>query len=211
MKLQDSLSLHLFNTFGITNLILIDFCMTRTIPFFILLTGLCFTTAVKAQSNAKEKQQYNSYYTNSNVDSMASYPGGQDSLFDSFEKGIFVSTSLYKEIGEENKVSVLSFIVDSYGNINTVEIAQTSCFNCSYIERELIRILKEHAPWKPAYKDGQPVTSRIYLPVHYAVREGQFMVVNNGPETVVGKSNKTGPLKLLIVVAAIIVFIVVTR
>lgn len=92
------------------------------------------------------------------VDEVAEYPGGMKALHKFIAENIDLST-----INGSSKIS-LRFVVDTHGNISSVEVTRNS-ENCKSCEKAAIAVVKAMPQWKPGKVNGEPVKSYYRLPI----------------------------------------------
>ena len=99
------------------------------------------------------------------LEEMPKFPGGDIELMKFFSQNL-VYPEIAKRAGVEGKV-ILSFIVDKNGNITDVKIAKSIGAGC---DEEAMRVLKTMPHWIPGKQNGNPVLTRINLPVVFKLR-----------------------------------------
>jgi len=75
------------------------------------------------------------------------------------------------------------------------------------VEKEIARIFDKMPSWQPAYKDGKPVTIRVYMPIHYMMYNRMFIITNKEEEVLVKNNKNTLNIKLTIMAAALTFFL----
>ena len=96
---------------------------------------------------------------------MPKFPGGDSELLTFFSENL-VYPEIAKRAGVEGKV-ILSFIVDKNGNIIDVEVAKSIGAGC---DEEAMRVLNIMPRWIPGKQNGNPVLTRIKIPVVFKLR-----------------------------------------
>jgi protein TonB len=99
------------------------------------------------------------------AEEMPKFPGGDSELMKFFSQNL-VYPEIAKRAGIEGKV-ILSFIVDKNGNIVDVKVAKSIGAGC---DEEAIRVLKIMSRWIPGKQNGNPVVTRMNLPVVFKLR-----------------------------------------
>jgi protein TonB len=99
------------------------------------------------------------------LEEMPKYPGGDIELMKFFSENL-VYPEIAKRAGVEGRV-ILSFIVDKNGNIIDVEVAKSIGAGC---DEEAMRVLKIMPHWIPGKQNGNPVLTRINIPVVFKLR-----------------------------------------
>ena len=103
----------------------------------------------------------------STAEKPAEFNGGQTSLFK------FLTENLhYPNIEATFQGSIYSsFVVDTSGNIRNECIAKKYSGNqISYIEKEVIEVIKKMPKWIPAEQSGKKVYMRIILPIKFQLK-----------------------------------------
>lgn len=104
---------------------------------------------------------HNNIYTKSQVDKVAEFSFGGDSL----EKFIINNTKWVLNRASGKGYIVVGFTVDKTGDIKDINIVKTLFF--SPFEKEAIRLVKIMPQWNPAVKNGKKVSSRVELPIRF--------------------------------------------
>jgi len=99
------------------------------------------------------------------AEEMPKFPGGDSELMKFFSQNL-VYPEIAKRAGIEGKV-ILSFIVDKNGNIVDVKVAKSIGAGC---DEEAMRVLKIMSRWIPGKQNGNPVITRMNLPVVFKLR-----------------------------------------
>ncbi len=100
-------------------------------------------------------------YRKENVDRIAEFPYGQDSLnifLDKNKKWVLDGASGKGYI-------VVGFVVDEKGNLKDIKIVKSMFFKP--FEIEAIRLVKMMPNWIPAQKNNKNVSSRVELPIRF--------------------------------------------
>jgi hypothetical protein len=168
---------------------------------------LCCLAAIDCYS---QKNALNTFYVNSDIDTMPAYPGGEYAVYQFISTNFRVDQSMKKDVGTSYQVVVLNFIIDTLGKISDIKCSQSNqsdMSNITSVETEIIRIVKEMPDWKPAYKNGEVVNSRIYIPIRFIITDNEFNITTTGTEMVVGNSKKTTALKIVLMTVSTTVFV----
>jgi periplasmic protein TonB len=99
------------------------------------------------------------------AEEMPKFPGGETEL-----RKFFTQHLVYPEIAKRAEVEgkvILSFIVDKNGNIIDVEVAKSIGAGC---DEEAMRVLNIMPRWIPGKQNGNPVFTRINIPVVFKLR-----------------------------------------
>jgi protein TonB len=99
------------------------------------------------------------------AEEMPKFPGGDSELIKFFSQNL-VYPEIAKRAEVEGKV-ILSFIVDKNGNIIDVEVAKSIGAGC---DEEAMRVLSIMPRWIPGKQNGNPVLTRINIPVVFKLR-----------------------------------------
>lgn len=103
-------------------------------------------------------------YTQNQVDKIAEFPFGKDSL----ESFITNNTNWVLSGASGKGYIVVGFIVDKTGEIKDINIVKTMFF--SPFEDEAIRLVKMMPNWNPAIKNKKKVCSRVELPIKFELQ-----------------------------------------
>lgn len=134
--------------------------------FFILLLGIGTAQYLPAQEldtllvDSVGMEQERSYIIIDPVETMAMFPGGADSLRQ------YLELNNTWTVGRETIVGrvYVGFVVEEDGSITNVEIVKGLEESCN---KEAIRLVKEMPKWKPAELQGQPVRTKMILPISF--------------------------------------------
>lgn len=99
------------------------------------------------------------------AEEMPNFPGGDTELLKFFSQNL-IYPEIAKRAGVEGKV-ILTFIVDKNGNIIDVKVAKSIGAGC---DEEAMRVLKIMPSWIPGKQNGNPVLTRINIPVVFKLR-----------------------------------------
>ena len=103
-----------------------------------------------------------SVYHRYNVDKMAQFPGGRDSL-----KYFIESNLCYPHLLDCVEGSVIvRFIVEKDGSISDVKVIRSIE---PLVDDEAVRVIRSMPKWIPAEKDGKAVRYRFMLPVKFGL------------------------------------------
>ena len=100
-----------------------------------------------------------------NVDFLASFPGGEVALYKWIEQNLRYPT-VAAEAGIHGKVMV-NFVVEKDGSITNVRISQSVHES---LDNEAIRLVKLMPPWLPGKKTGNAVRSYFTLPINFILK-----------------------------------------
>jgi TonB family protein len=96
------------------------------------------------------------------VEPMPEFPGGNEAL------SKFISKNLrYPSVAREMAISgrvYVQFMVDTKGKLSNIKVLRGLGSGC---DEEAIRVVKLMPYWKPASRQGQPVTSYFTLPIAF--------------------------------------------
>lgn len=127
-------------------------------PNLLIVAMLLFSFFSVGQKDSTKIDEYVHKY----VEVVAEFPGGQAAL------NQFIATNfIYPKIAIENNITGKVYVVFEIlasGKVSNIKIAKgiPDCYECS---EEAIRVLKSMPLWKPAMKDGKPVSSYFKLPI----------------------------------------------
>lgn len=93
-------------------------------------------------------------------DVMATYPGGMEALIGFMTEHLEYPPSA-KENGVEGKIMV-SFLIEEDGSVANAEVVKSLDPDC---DRAALDIVNNMPNWEPATADGEPVKSKMVLPV----------------------------------------------
>ena len=96
------------------------------------------------------------------VEVMPEFDGGEAALAKYLQKNI-VYPERAKQMGIEGKV-YLSFVIDSYGNVNEVKVLRGIGGGC---DEEAVRVVKKMPRWKAGKQGGRPVKVQFNLPIEF--------------------------------------------
>lgn len=137
---------------------------------------------------------------------IASFPGSDSLLnyylIDNFNSGLSVDVEQ-----SEMKTVILTFIVNSFGKISETSIGEPDKQKKPVpisIRNELIRIVANMPDWNPALKNGEKVTSLVYLPLNYKITGGKLFLFNESSLFQAKAKKKISPEKIAIILASII-------
>ena len=99
------------------------------------------------------------------AEEMPKFPGGDSELIKFFSQNL-VYPEIAKRAEVEGKV-ILSFVVDKSGNIVDIKVLKSIGAGC---DEEAMRILKIMPVWIPGKQNGNPVFTRINIPVVFKLR-----------------------------------------
>lgn len=110
-------------------------------------------------------------YDNDSVTTGAEFPGGKAAfdkyLLDNYELSIYG----YRRRPIDEGVGVYSFIVDKEGKIKKIKTVQAVSEKC---DLEILRIIKNMPPWKPATLNGNPVSARVKIHINFIVPDKNY-------------------------------------
>lgn len=118
------------------------------------------------------------------VESMPSFPGGQDSLMRYLAK-----TLRYPVIAQKNGIQgrvFIQFVVDKDGSVRDVETVRGVDPS---LDAEAMRVVQAMPPWVPGMQRGKKVNVRFMLPINFAL-QGDHGVVVVGDVTVKNSTMK---------------------
>jgi periplasmic protein TonB len=123
-------------------------------------TDVIVETIETSETNNEVKEKIYTW-----AEEMPKYPGGDSELIKFFSQNI-VYPEIAKRAGVEGKV-ILSFVVDKSGNIIDIKVLKSIGAGC---DEEAVRVLKIMPGWIPGKQNGNPVLTRINIPVVFKLR-----------------------------------------
>lgn len=172
-----------------------------TLKASVILILLLLCGMLRAQEN--RQHHYGVLYTDCNVDTLATYPGGENDLYRFFEQRV-IPTHLMTG-GSENSVFnvIMKLYFSDLGLLDSVEYKNSSN---AYLEKSINKALQSMPPWNPAKKDGIAVSSYVYLPLTFSDAGGYFVVRNSGLDVAVTKNKGFTMLKGVLLIGAVVLF-----
>ena len=178
---------------------------------------LCLITL----SSIAQNKKYNVIYTNTIVDSLPKYSTYTRDVYAFISNNFYVSFLMTNKEGNSSEQCILvDFIIDSVGNVSDVHFGSESDihfnnytdYNClksrsPYVEKEIARIFDKMPSWQPAYKDGKPITIRVYMPIHYMMYNRLFIITNKEEEVIIKNNKNNLDVKLLVIAIALTFFL----
>jgi len=95
------------------------------------------------------------------------FPGGEKALFGFLQKHVSYPESV-KEMGGKGTVAI-TFVLDKEGNVTEVTALKASKY--SELNNEALRVVKKLPKWNPGKHKGQPVKSRMILPIRFELKQ----------------------------------------
>jgi len=123
-------------------------------------TDVIVETIETSETNNEVKEKIYTW-----AEEMPKYPGGDSELMKFFSQNI-VYPEIAKRAGVEGKV-ILSFVLDISGNIIDIKVLKSIGAGC---DEEAVRVLKIMPGWIPGKQNGNPVLTRINIPVVFKLR-----------------------------------------
>lgn len=91
-------------------------------------------------------------------DSFAKFPGGKNGLLSFYRENINISdTSVHGRI-------LVQYIIDAEGNVQSVTVLKGISPS---LDAEIVRVVKDMPKWKPAYRNGIPVSIEYQQPFRF--------------------------------------------
>jgi len=131
-----------------------NFFIFVVMKFFIIILFLFSFSLLASSQEIKDKV---TVYQSFEVDTLAKYPYGNDSLYNFLREGL-------KSI-DPNKcggIVMASFMVDTVGEVSMIKIVRSPCPEA---ETMLFETVKNMCQWQAAWKNGQKVKSLVNIPV----------------------------------------------
>ncbi len=178
------------------------------LPVFFLLTFQGFSQIIDV---SKPQQQYHTLYFKNETDTLPSFRGGPDSLFQ-FITGHFHAGSSMPVSPKKTFLTIAACTIDSNGVLTEVYLEKPADSRESLpveTELELLRVFRLMPAWNPGYKEGRKVNAMVYVPLRFMIREGGMEIYNSGPEYVAGDGKNNKNLKWAIIAVSIVLFTVI--
>lgn len=147
----------------------------------------------------------NAIYTSPKTDSLPSFTEDpyylNQFIMNNFKASFLVKSQQNYSFGS----LTISFQIDSIGNVSDVNFLNSKNV---YVENEILRIFNIMPNWKPGYNNGYPVTTSVYLPISYTIKDNIFEIINTSSKTVkiTKSSNKVLRISIVAVCVAIMWF-----
>jgi len=179
--------------------------VNKTISHYlkIILIGICCLALQSAKAQGQSEQQFQTIIINSMVDSRPEFSGGEDEFFRLVEENFRVNNQIERDCGNKTHILIAEFIVDKFGMLTDISFGGSGIVSA---ENEMKRVLESLPGWKPAVKDREACSCRVYIPFRFIINNQQFVLTNSGTEMVVGHSKKNKLLKVTIVIACLVGF-----
>lgn len=94
----------------------------------------------------------------------AEFPGGASALQQHISNHL-IYPEVSKDMGDQGKV-YLSFVVEKDGNITNIKVERGVTME---LDREAKRIIRTMPKWNPGKVNGEPVRTRVYLPLIFRI------------------------------------------
>ncbi len=146
--------------------------INKILPFLLLIISFCsFGQDQKksAKDSLYHKTDGEKIYTNSEVDSVASYKPNIGEMYQFVAKNINYPSDA-RDNDLQGKV-YSSFIVEKNGTISDVIIIKSLSESCDNEVKRIISILPN--AWTPALKNGEPVRFQFMLPISFKLSGGK--------------------------------------
>ena len=98
----------------------------------------------------------------------ATYPGGTTALKKYLDENVTKKIILSADESSVLKKAYAKFIIDQYGNVDSVSIVRSS--NIIHLDSLLISALKKMPKWTPATLYGKPIRNKWILPYSIHIR-----------------------------------------
>lgn len=96
-------------------------------------------------------------------DESAQFPGGKENMYTWMAENVRIQPAGDKYIDDR---CVVKFVVDTLGNISNIQVI-SGIPDCPECDEEIIRIVKLMPKFKPALRDGKPITTYYEMPVYF--------------------------------------------
>ena len=147
----------------------------------------------------------NKIYTSPEADILPSFTDDPTYINDYIARNFRVSEIMKRQDDFYSGMITVHFIVDSLGNVSDVNSYDSRNI---YIEEEIKRIIIAMPKWKPAVKNNEFITTKVFYPIAYQINNNIFEVNKTNLTTVNNDKKASGFLKLAIVgTSAIIIWL----
>lgn len=102
------------------------------------------------------------------VETMPSFPGGQDSLFQFLSANLKYPSEIQGEAHIECRV-IVQFVVAKTGEIVDVEVVRSSGYEA--FDREAVRVTQSMPKWNPGKQRGKPVNVKYVIPFNFKLAD----------------------------------------
>lgn len=158
----------------------------------------------------KPPQRTNSVFLENVEDSLPSFPGGSDSLFN-YVREHFQATPEMNTPRHQFILTIVGCSIDSNGIVTQVILEKpidSSEFIDLKTETELLRVFKMMPSWIPGYKGGKRVNALVYIPMRFTIRNGLMKIQAGGPKNRPHSTTNKLALKISVIVVCSILFLV---
>jgi protein TonB len=95
------------------------------------------------------------------VEEMPQFPGGSDSM------RLFIANNINKAAIQKTKYkgqrAIIEFVVEQNGVLSDVAVLRSS--GIKLFDNEALRVVKMMPPWKPGLMSGEPVRTKLFIPI----------------------------------------------
>ena len=135
--------------------------------FFLLL--ISFSTI-----HLSSQSRNDSIYTS--VDSFPQYPGGDFEMYQHIRDYIELRAPVFRleRLSQKNYYAIVDVVLDKAGEVAEVKLDGRS--QDYYLLEEISAAFRSMPNWKPGYKNGQPVYTRIYIPIRLTYIHGALEI-----------------------------------
>lgn len=102
------------------------------------------------------------------AETMPSFPGGQDSLFQFLAANVKYPSEIQGEAHIECRV-IVQFVVSKTGEIVDVEVVRSSGYEA--FDREAVRVAKSMPKWNPGKQRGTPVNVKYTIVINFKLAD----------------------------------------
>lgn len=138
----------------------------------------------------------NQIYTSPDTDILPSFTDDPSYINDYIARNFRVSEIMKRQDDFYSGMITVHFIVDSLGNVSDVNSYDSRNV---YIEEEIKRIITAMPKWKPAVKNHEFITTKVFYPIAYQINNNIFEIDKTNIKTVKTDKKASGFLKLAIV------------
>ncbi len=172
--------------------------------FLLIWLTAAFTIQCLAQPATRS---FNTIYSESNVDTLPTYPGGENEFYQTLQEKVRVNFSMQRFAKPGMNYLTIGFMVDTAGNYSDLQFYESDNV---HVEKEIERVLAKMNRWNPAWLNGEKVNAYIYIPVKYTITDNEFLIKNVGLELAVVKNNKKNLIWKALLLAGFVTFFLIT-
>lgn len=127
----------------------------------IIIGIILFFSMQSISCRAYQEIDNNRIYTEKELDSRPSYPGGANAMKDFVKKHL----EWPEDYGNSGYV-ILSAVIGKDGSIIDAKVKKTLCIFC---DQSALDVLKKMPKWIPGFIKEEPVNARIQIPIRFEI------------------------------------------